>query len=212
MSKEEAEAARVAAAKAKIEDAKARRKKSRENKKERIKTGQIWYGNSKWADGKPKVYKIGKEREETTDEKTQASTPKRKPKPSKADSKPVKKSQLSTKEKPWCLYILCSLEPKYPNGTYVGISNDVRRRENTHNNTMHGAYITRLRRPWICAAYIQGFPDQRACMNAERTLKSVNRSNSKNFSGPLGRMKSIIYCLTKLERWTPSYVNEIKDE
>ena len=49
-------------------------------------------------------------------------------------------------------------------------------------------------------------------MNAERTLKSVNRSNPKHFSGPHGRMKSIVYCLTKLERWTPSYVNEIKDE
>lgn len=178
------------------------------------KKGDWWGTKGKWKDAKPKTYPIGKEKSEQT---TEATTPKKKKK--NTEAKTEKKGKGVYAEKPedepdgknWCLYILGSLDPKYPNNTYVGISNDVKKRERSHNNSKSGAYVTRLRRPWRCFAYIEGFPNYRACMNAERALKTVNRQN-KNYSGVAGRMASIVYCLTKLERWTPSYVNEISKE
>jgi predicted GIY-YIG superfamily endonuclease len=121
-------------------------------------------------------------------------------------------SKPSEYNKGWAVYVLCSLDPAYPNNTYVGISNDVKKRERSHNGGKSGAYATCLRRPWQAIVFVSGFESSKDVLNAERTMKTINRKNKgAQFTGPAGRIRSILYCLTKLERWTPSYPYEMKE-
>ncbi|KZV31979.1 structure-specific endonuclease subunit slx1 [Dorcoceras hygrometricum] len=56
----------------------------------------------------------------------------------------------------WVVYLILSSNP--PAKTYVGVTNNFRRRLKQHNGELKGgAKASRAGRPWICACLIRGF-------------------------------------------------------
>lgn len=58
-------------------------------------------------------------------------------------------------------YILCSLNPKYKNQTYIGFTDDPLRRIRQHNGIIKGgAKFTSKRKPWKLVLVVSNFPNK----------------------------------------------------
>lgn len=97
-----------------------------------------------------------------------------------------------------CVYLLRSLNPKYPRRTYVGYTVNPSRRIRQHNGEITGgAKRTIKARPWQMICYIEGFPDHRTGLQYEwiNNHPKTKRWNVK------GRLKTMAETLLK-ERFT----------
>ncbi|ARF08703.1 GIY-YIG nuclease [Catovirus CTV1] len=104
----------------------------------------------------------------------------------------------------WSCYILKSQNPLYPNRTYVGSTNSVKRRIRQHNGILvGGAKATNMMRPNEFYCVITGFPDKISALKCEWLLKhptGTRKGNSK-YSGILGRIKGLNYLITHSDKW-----------
>jgi predicted GIY-YIG superfamily endonuclease len=88
------------------------------------------------------------------------------------------------------------------NKTYVGSTNDLKRRIRQHNNEIKGGakYTTNSNNSkWKYLYYISGFPDHQNALQAEWKLKNLQKKQVKK--GVEGRLKSLIE-FSKLDFWT----------
>ena len=112
----------------------------------------------------------------------------------------------------WWIYILNSTQAKYKNHTYVGMTCNADRRLMQHNGELPGgAKYTSSKGPWQFLLHMSGFPDRCSALQAEWSIKEACRANYK-FYGPVGRVRSLVWCLSTQERWTSKYKGLIKEE
>ena len=84
--------------------------------------------------------------------------------------------------------------------TYVGVSNNVKKRLRAHNGEIRGGakYTTGKGKGWSHICIIRGFPTKIESMQFEWALKHVP---PRNAGGIKNRIKKLIILLNK-ERWT----------
>ena len=75
-------------------------------------------------------------------------------------------------------YILCSLNDKYLNGTYIGFTDDPLHRIRQHNGEIKGgAKFTKRRRPWKLILVVSNFPNKIAALKFEWAWQNPFNSN-----------------------------------
>ena len=87
--------------------------------------------------------------------------------------------------------------------TYIGCTNDLRRRLRQHNGALAGgARATASGRPWILAARVGGFPDQRAALRFEWAWKhrACRRARTRGVPERLRRLDELVAELPLLRR------------
>ena len=101
----------------------------------------------------------------------------------------------SEKKNIWICYCL---ESKRKN-TYVGITNNFKRRHRQHNGELvGGAKYTRRYRPWGTLFKIFGLKTHQHVLQLEWALKHRRK---KGYSGVKGRVRTLEHLL-KMDRWT----------
>lgn len=92
-----------------------------------------------------------------------------------------------------CYFLTNTEKPRY---TYVGITNNFKRRLRQHNGEIvGGAKYTRRYRPWRQFIQVTGFPSKRAALQFEWAVKRKSRG------GVRGRVRALERLLDA-ERWT----------
>lgn len=92
--------------------------------------------------------------------------------------------------------VYCLVSETHPNQTYVGITNNFRRRLRQHQGEITGgARRTRAYRPWKPFLHVTGLTKKQA-LQLEWALKHRRKG-----SGPSGRVKTLEFLLG-LNRWT----------
>lgn len=104
----------------------------------------------------------------------------------------------------WVCYILKSQNPLYPNRTYVGSTNSVKRRIRQHNGELvGGAKATQIMRPNEIICVITGFTDHISTLKCEWLLKHPEgkKKIAKKYSGISGRLKGLQYLVVQSDKW-----------
>ena len=99
----------------------------------------------------------------------------------------------------WHCYILKSINPDYPNHTYVGMTNNIARRIRQHNGEIAGgAKATESKRPHEMYCIVSGFPSKSVAMSYEWRFKHPEgRKRSPQYSGINGRIRGMVHVLEK---------------
>jgi predicted GIY-YIG superfamily endonuclease len=91
-------------------------------------------------------------------------------------------------------YILHSINPSFPNRTYIGMTNNPDKRLHQHNNTKQGAKSTRIIRPLEFMCIIGTFENKIEALKFEWLLKHPERKKYSNkYSGVNGKIKTLSY-------------------
>ena len=105
--------------------------------------------------------------------------------------------------KEWKCYTIAS-----ETRTYVGKTNDLRRRLRQHNGAIKGgAKYTRTTGPWNCLFYVDGFDSNSTALKFEWRLHNPpgtsrrNRRGRSKYRGVPGRFRALLSVL-RLQRWT----------
>ena len=77
-------------------------------------------------------------------------------------------------------YILYSINPLFPNRTYIGMSNNPLKRLYQHNNTKQGAKSTKIIRPLDFICIIGTFEDKIQALKFEWLLEHPERKKKSN--------------------------------
>jgi structure-specific endonuclease subunit SLX1 len=102
-------------------------------------------------------------------------------------------------------YILNNNTEKYNNRTYVGSTNNPKRRIRQHNREISGgAKSTKYCNEWMYCVLLSGFPDKINMLQCEWTIKH------KKYYGKEGRIKSLCKTLNQ-EKWTKNSTIMNKD-
>lgn len=104
----------------------------------------------------------------------------------------------------WVCYILKSNNPLHNNKTYIGSTNNIKRRIKQHNGILvGGAKATKIMRPNEIICVLTGFPHKIAALKCEWLLKHPNGTykNNNKYYGIIGRLKGINYLLNNSEKW-----------
>ncbi|AYV76304.1 MAG: GIY-YIG nuclease [Terrestrivirus sp.] len=102
-------------------------------------------------------------------------------------------------------YILRSVNPLYPNNTYVGMTVNPTRRLRQHNGELvGGAKATKTRQPYEMYCIISGFPTLHDALSYEWHIKhpSGKKKVPGNFTGINGRIKGLKHVM---ETRTPPF-------
>ena len=113
-------------------------------------------------------------------------------------------------ENQWSCYILKSINPNFPNRTYVGSTNSVKRRIRQHNGILTGgAKATNIMRPNEIFCVLTGFLDKISALKCEWLLKhpTGTRKGNQKYCGIVGKLKGINYLLTHSDKWKISSNN-----
>lgn len=98
----------------------------------------------------------------------------------------------------WFCYILFSINPKYPNSTYIGKTNDLDRRLRQHNGEIAGgARATKSKQPYDFLCKICGFETEKQALQYEWKFKHPDRKRKHNskYSGITGRLRAVEHVL-----------------
>lgn len=80
----------------------------------------------------------------------------------------------------WFVYLLVSINEKYINHCYVGITTDLQRRLNQHNGILlGGAKHTRAKRPYNICCAIKGFLNKSTALKCENEIKKNNQYSKR---------------------------------
>lgn len=104
----------------------------------------------------------------------------------------------------WVCYILKSTNPSFPNHTYVGSTNSVKRRIRQHNcEITGGAKATKIAKPHEFYCVVAGFSDKISSLKCEWLLKhpSGSRKSNGSYYGIIGRIKGLNHLLLHSEKW-----------
>ena len=86
---------------------------------------------------------------------------------------------------PWYVYmVICSDQT-----VYTGITIDIHKRIDEHNNGASGAKYTRSRRP-VSLAYLEEFPDRATASSREYQLKKLSRQQKLELIGTFASQKN----------------------
>ena len=101
---------------------------------------------------------------------------------------------------------------KNENKSYIGYTNDFKRRLRQHNGEIKGgAKCTSRRGPWTPYCIITGFKDKIEALQTEWRIKRVEgRRRARKYCGAEGRIKGLNQIL-KLEQFTSKSQRLIKD-
>ena len=96
-------------------------------------------------------------------------------------------------------YVCYIIESLVTNRTYVGITNNLKRRLRQHQGDLTGgAKYTRVGRPWVLRAFVSGFKSHRQVLQFEWMLKHMP---PKNMRGIYGRAIKLIGLVSRV-KWT----------
>lgn len=112
-----------------------------------------------------------------------------------------KKKNMSVKG--YCCYLLRSRNHRWMNSTYIGCTNDPKRRLRQHNGKIvGGAKRTSGKRPWVFVAIVKGFPNERSALRFEWAWSHPRKSRivRRLISGLSGNLYSQEYRLGCLSR------------
>lgn len=103
-------------------------------------------------------------------------------------------------------YLLHSLNPKFPNRTYIGYTVDLKNRLRKHNGELvGGAKYTTVGRPYYMVLYISGFPSKNVAMQFEWRMHHPNGKKGKRGrnrkTGLAGRYE-VLEKVLNLTQWT----------
>lgn len=101
-------------------------------------------------------------------------------------------------------YILRSTNPEYPNSTYNGSTNNLKKRLRQHNGEIvGGAKATRGKGPWEIYVVWEGFGSHKEALSCEWRIKhpTNTRTRPSKYNGVKGRIKSL-ELLVGLDNWT----------
>ena len=106
----------------------------------------------------------------------------------------------------WYCYILRSTNPLYPNQTYNGSTNNIKRRLRQHNGEITGgAKATKGKGPWEIYAVLTGFLSHSEALSCEWRIKHPTNQKRRpsKYNGICGRIESLNLVLS-LDNWTNS--------
>jgi len=96
-------------------------------------------------------------------------------------------------------YVCYIIESEVSNRTYVGITNNLKRRLRQHQGELvGGAKYTRIGKPWLLVAYVSGFQTHKQVLQFEWMLK---RMPPKSIRGIRGRAVKLAGLVRRLQ-WT----------
>jgi predicted GIY-YIG superfamily endonuclease len=108
---------------------------------------------------------------------------------------------------PWYCYFLRNVQPQYRGLTYVGSTNDPRRRLRQHNEEISGGAVYTHGRGggWEIYALLTGFPNHKNALSCEwRCKKPTGNPRAKplpEHRGVKGRIIGLNH-VVRLEQWT----------
>lgn len=89
-------------------------------------------------------------------------------------------SPIKTENMSWWVYVLLSENPSSVNHTYVGSTNNLKKRLRQHNGLIKGgAKNTRLKRPWVIGKVYGPYISRSEALKAEMKLKKTKRGNGR---------------------------------
>ena len=119
----------------------------------------------------------------------------------------------------WSNYII-KFDNDNVNRTYNGMTNNINKRLNQHNNILSGGakFTTNLNKKypttkWEYICIITGFENKSEAMKAEWRIKHPEKKKRSNrFNKDIGRIKSLNYILINSVKWTNTsrYIKEQK--
>ena len=96
-------------------------------------------------------------------------------------------------------YICYCITDSHNKYSYVGITNNFKRRHRQHNGEIKGgAKYTRSHRPWNTLFHVHGLGSHKHVLQLEWAIKHRRR---KGYKGPTGRIRTLEWLLTR-DRWT----------
>uniref|UniRef100_U9UT77 GIY-YIG domain-containing protein n=1 Tax=Rhizophagus irregularis (strain DAOM 181602 / DAOM 197198 / MUCL 43194) TaxID=747089 RepID=U9UT77_RHIID len=105
----------------------------------------------------------------------------------------------------YCCYLLRSLSPKYKQTSYIGSTNDPKRRLRQHNGEIaSGAKKTSNKRPWEMILFVYGFPNHVAALQFEWSWQnpSITRrlqlKNREEFKENDDKLSTSLLALSKM--------------
>jgi predicted GIY-YIG superfamily endonuclease len=99
----------------------------------------------------------------------------------------------------WFCYLIKSVNPEFMSRTYVGVTNNPKRRIRQHcGEIVGGAKSTAGKGPWEYVCLLHGFPTQQSALQFEWR---VHHPPKKGRRGVSGRIKNMVDIL-QLEKWT----------
>jgi structure-specific endonuclease subunit SLX1 len=117
---------------------------------------------------------------------------------------------------PWYCYFLRNAQPQYRGLTYIGSTNDPRRRLRQHNEEISGGarYTHGRGGGWEIYALVTGFPNHVNALSCEwRCKKPTGNPRAKplpEYKGVAGRIRGLNH-VVRLERWTGQCIIDNKD-
>ena len=110
---------------------------------------------------------------------------------------------MENKDKYYC-YIIRSTNINYPNSTYNGSTNNLKRRLRQHNGEISGgAKATVGKRPWEYFVIWEGYSSKNEALSCEWRIKHPTNlyKRPSKYNGIIGRIKSL-NLLINLDCWT----------
>ena len=102
----------------------------------------------------------------------------------------------------WVCYILKSNNCNFKNRTYVGSTNNIKRRIRQHNKEIKGgAKATSMMCPNEIYCIVSGFKDKISVLRCEWLLKHPEGKKSNSYRGIIGRIKGLSYLVSQSEKW-----------
>ena len=102
-------------------------------------------------------------------------------------------------------YVCYLLKSEVSCRTYIGITNNIKKRLRQHNGEIKGgAKYTKINRPWKLILYVEGFPNKSQALSFEWRVKRKRATNGRKFvtvSLLNNRIKNV-FDVFRLERFT----------
>jgi structure-specific endonuclease subunit SLX1 len=105
----------------------------------------------------------------------------------------------------YCCYLLRSLAPKYKQTSYIGSTNDPKKRLRQHNGEIAlGAKKTTNKRPWEMILFVYGFPNHVAALQFEWSWQNPSKTrrlqlkNREEFKENDDKLSTSLYALSKI--------------
>ena len=103
---------------------------------------------------------------------------------------------MSITDKQWVCYCLCN---KSRTHSYIGKTNDYKRRHRQHNGEISGgARYTRAHRPWSPLFIVYGLTTNKHVLQLEWAIK---HRRVRSYKGPTGRIRTLEKLLS-MDKWT----------
>lgn len=102
-------------------------------------------------------------------------------------------------QRAWYCYFIQSTNPRFSSYTYVGITNNLKRRLRQHNGELvGGAKATKGKGPWEFVCVLSGFPDETNLRQFEWRMHRLSRRSRGGMASRIRNLKKLL----EMKKWT----------